>query len=261
MSTFEIASTNLITTTPDIFGLWQTTPAPQPAGISFSTSPHEPALDIPTWRVKLPSHPTYANTLLADGETHMHQTRELLPDIQQYIANLVAQADAIGPEQVAFSTHTDPYEQDVLIALQQIKGTAPQSISFGTGTDETTIKGWEDTNTIHSIVGHIRQAIASYLRVETEIAGIVLARTTVAWKGHIQTILKPDIPPDTTKLHARSLTLALTSRDTFLQIVQQTLQLLLMVTTPAGAIMALPAAWKLINRILKLKQGDKPYGK
>lgn len=261
MPTFEIASTTMNITTPDIFGLWQTTPAPQPIGVSFSAGESPPEPDIPTWRVKLPSHPTSASTVLAEGETRMHQTRELLPSIQQYIADLVAQADAIGPGQVAFSTTTDPYEHDMLMALQQIKGTAPQSVSFSAGTDETTIKGWEDTNTVHAIVGHIHQAIASYLRVETEIEGIVQARTTVAWKGHIQTILTPGISPDTTQLHARSTTLALTSRDTFLQIVQQTVQVLLMVTTPAGAIMALPAAWTLINRILKLKQGDKPYGK
>jgi hypothetical protein len=85
----------------------------------------------------------------------------------------------------------------------------------------------------------------------------LLGQTTVGWTGDVNTVWRLGISAPEVMLHQRTLALALQSRDTLLQTLAKATQfavklaqLLLLLGTPGGVILALPAAWKFINEVL-----------
>ena len=82
----------------------------------------------------------------------------------------------------------------------------------------------------------------------------MLARTVVGWTGDLDTLWEQYLRPEQIDLHRRSLNLAITSRAamlrTFIVTTQGAAKLSILLATPGGAILALPAAWKYVNQIL-----------
>jgi hypothetical protein len=74
---------------------------------------------------------------------------------------------------------------------------------------------------------------------------------TVSWTGQVGTVLALGVLPDQAVLHQRTLRLALQSRLTLLQTFATVTRgagiVLTMASSPAGALMALPAAWRFLK--------------
>jgi len=262
MAIFEIADSKLNTVTPDIFGLWKTAPAPpSAAGVSFSTiiMNGKPAdEEIPVWRAILPPDSAQAHHQLSSGQQLIETSRGALPAARQRIETIThyARSQAQG---ISFAPPAlDPDEQALLDVLRQVEGAGEETLSFGIR--ETVMQGWEDLQQVQALADQLRQSVASYIRIETDTDKHILAQTLVGWTGDFRTTWSPGTTREHMELHTRTLKLALTSRDTLLQTLQQTIKLLFLVSTPGGAIVALPAAWKLINRILKQEQGEGTHG-
>jgi hypothetical protein len=96
--------------------------------------------------------------------------------------------------------------------------------------------------------------------VESEMEGRFLGRTAASWTGDMDTVWPEDVRPDQAALHQRALTLALASRDTMIRTViivaSCAAKLSMAMATPGGAILALPAVWDFINRVMA--EGKKP---
>jgi hypothetical protein len=128
---------------------------------------------------------------------------------------------------------------------------SPSAVSFG-GLDAAVGAG-DYRQQATAFIAQLQQAISAYMFVETTIDDRLLARTAVGWTGDYTTTWSTTPPPtrDHMQVHLRTVQLATSSRDALVLIVQETIRLLFLVSTPAGALLAIPAAWQLINRILQ----------
>lgn len=261
---FEFHNTALHAATPDIFGVWATRPQkPISGAVSFGVGAIAAEPDMPTWKVRLPSEPAYAEAIMDNAQGQLDGTRRNLPDAHDTIQKLVKQTKkrygqdmqaGVSFSTAAPSTPLSQEEEDFLTVLRQIEQSDPSSANVSFGMRETVYKGWENLQEVQELISQIYQSIAHYVRIETEIQNRTIGTTTVSWIGDFQTAWRKDIQAEHIALHKKSLRLALTSRDTLLQAIQETMTLAFMVSTPGGAIVAIPAAWKLMNRLLQKRE-------
>lgn len=289
MAIFELTGGTSTLPMPTMLGIWQPIPAPpspsaggNTASVSFGTlgtpdtvsrtdDSHNTAL--PTWRVRLPNNVEQAYALLATGEQQVATAYANLPLAHQRMETIAMLAEA--REETATTDHTvafasssfalptlAPDEQVILDLLRQgatttgttdAPGTnpSPSAVSFG-GLDAAVGAG-DYRQQATAFIAQLQQAISAYMFVETTIDDRLLARTAVGWTGDYTTTWSTTPPPtrDHMQVHLRTVQLATSSRDALVLIVQETIRLLFLVSTPAGALLAIPAAWQLINRILQ----------
>jgi hypothetical protein len=90
--------------------------------------------------------------------------------------------------------------------------------------------------------------------VETTLEGRPLGRTVVSWSGDMKTTWAPGLPPAQVDLHSRSLKAALVSRLALVRIASLTMQTAMraaaLAALPAGALWALPGAWKAVAQLI-----------
>jgi hypothetical protein len=279
---------------PDVFGVWATTrPVPSsPEGIaspSLSFAPGgppesapAPAPDIPVWRANLPADLEQAQRDLASGQARLEASRRALPTAQKRITGLAERARsapqdrdhrnlsfALSPRSTppsllsALHASTDEDEAEFLDALIRIEQGGEEvgretGVSFGLG--ESLAEGREHLQEqAQGFINSLFQSVASYVRVETEIGGMLVAWTSVGWTGDVRTVWQTSTPPEHMPLHHHTLRLALSSRDTLFRsiaiAVQGVVQLSVLLSTPGGVVLALPVAWRFINRLLKQGAG------
>ena len=96
--------------------------------------------------------------------------------------------------------------------------------------------------------------VSHFAYVETAVDGALTGRTMLGWSGNLNTLWEKNVDPDRMDLHQRNLQVAVASRHSLLRVVTVTVQsavkISALITTPAGAVMALPVAWKFINQLL-----------
>ncbi|NJN68260.1 MAG: hypothetical protein HC884_16880 [Chloroflexaceae bacterium] len=290
---------SLSSTAPDVFGVWETTPSeparPEEMGsLSFApgASP-ELAPDVPVWRANLPANLEQARSYLASGQARLEASRRALPTAQERLDSLAERSRSAHQDQmnVSFaldslstapayapsilllaSLHAgaDEAEAEFLDALIQIEreareapqkqGAAPRAgVSFGLG--DSLAEGWERfQEQVQVFIHHLLQSVAAYVRVETEIAGVLVAQTSVGWTGNVRTVWQTGTPTEHIALHHCTLRLALSSRDTLFRsiaiAVQGIIKLSFLLSTPGGVVLALPSVWHYLNRMLSQAAGE-----
>ncbi len=267
MAIFELTGGTTNQQLPDMLGIWQPAP-PTPMstsmgdGVSFGSLSSEANIPaLPTWRVRLPAEVEQAHALLATGEQQVATAYRNLPVARQRVETIAQLAEGGTEQPVSFAAPTLADDEQEMLALLRVGEGSSRGesapVSFG---GAETIAPDEDT--IQQATGffeQVRQMISSYTLVETEVGNKLLARTSVSWGGDYRTVWSRACTPEQMQLHTRTLRLSTTSRDAFVLIFQETIRLLFLVSTPAGALLAIPSAWRLINRIMQ--QGDLTYGK
>ncbi len=249
---FELAGAGLADTALDVLGVWTATPAAPAEAVAFDTTT-APAPDAPVWRANLPADPERAAAELAGGEGRLGASHEALTEAQVRLGAFVA-ARTAGP---AFDTLSVPAdgaapEAELWLLLQEIEQGRPPS-SFGLG--DSLVGGWEQANQqFQAFIEQVSRLVAYYAWVETRQAGRIVGRTAVGWTGDVDTVWPAAAQPDQAELHRRTLALALASRDALVRMValvtSGAVKLSVLLTTPGGAVLALPAAWKFINQVL-----------
>jgi len=240
--------------TPTVLGLWTTIPTSPPATISFdtTTAQGQPPTDAPTWRVNLPADPEQAARDLDGAERGLETAQDGLTAAADRIDTLIAGQPAGLAFDVSGSGPDLPdAERELLALLEEAERGAPP-ISFGAG--ETIRSGWtQATEQFQAFVDQLRRIVSHYAWVETRVQGQLLSRTTVGWTGDMHTAWQAGLDPEQMGLHRRTLTLALSSRQTMIRTftlaASGAARLSVLLSTPGGAILALPAAWKFINQV------------
>lgn len=242
---------------PGVLGNWDIPPLPVSEEVSFG-GPAPGVEQAPTWRVNLPADPAQAIQQLEHSQTQLKTSQEALDSVPDRIENLVNRSQAEARGEVSFAAEPLPPAESELLRLLSAAGqTAVRpdqpEVSFGLGQD----LGAElrrATEGFQQFTQRISRLIAHFAWVETQVTGHLLARTVVGWTGDMHTLWEEYLRPEQIDLHHRSLVLAISSRAamlrTFIVTTQGAAKLSVLLATPGGAILALPAAWKYVNQIL-----------
>jgi hypothetical protein len=249
---------------PEVFSLWQgSAAAPYPA-VSFGVAESSPqaeedaaAASMPVFRSDLPADPRAASVHLDRLQSQLAASDEALETAPARIEALVAQAQAAGRGGIAFDSAASVIgvpEAEALSLLANLdqRAGAPGKVSFGI--EQASNEDLDQASAeFQSATGRLWQMVTHLAWVETRLQGNLIGRTTVSWGGAMDTFWEQPGLPDAFELHRRSLALAVASRFAlvrmFFVVTQGAVKLSALLTTPAGAALALPVAWRFVNQV------------
>ena len=126
------------------------------------------------------------------------------------------------------------------------------STSFEAGAAQTS--QWEKAAAeFYEFMQRLNQIVGHFAWVETQVNSQLVVRSSVGWTGNLDTAWSTSPTREMAHLHQRTLRLALSSRTAILRafgvISAGAVKLTALVASPAGAVLALPAAWKFIRQV------------
>jgi hypothetical protein len=183
---------------------------PPAAGVAF-TAAGPASPAVPLWRIDLPADPARAAWRLEAGHDRLRSASERLAVAT---ARLDAELDRAGAA-VAFAAET---EADLVGWRRLTSGCQPSA--------------W----------------------VETRIQGEPVAGSLLGLGGNVRTVCRPGLGPGHARLHWDAVRLVVDSRATLLRVVacvtRGAVAISLRLAVPGGAVLALPAAWRFVRRLL-----------
>jgi hypothetical protein len=234
---------------PEVLRLWEVGPEPTTAAIPFDAASPTPEAAI--WRIDLPAQLETAQDTLRRNEILLQASDLALATVPERLDKFIRQAQARGAVSFA-APAAGSAEAGLFTWLESIEGD-PAQVSFSLG-DEARAGLQKSSEAFQQSVEHLLRLVANFAWVETQMAGELLGRTVVNWTGDMNTVWGEGITPEHYHLHYRSLALALASRATllraFITATQGAMKLAILLTTPGGAVLALPAAWQFVNQVL-----------
>lgn len=249
--TFEPWDRALPEIAPEVLGLWSVvqrgadgTAAPVPTSAE--------GVDAPVWRANY-ADSDRAEASLRTGEARLTFSRKGLASVTERLDRLIeTQSAALGFGVPSSDGTLAGPEVEFLALMQEVKNGYP-SISFDT--EEKSSFGWEQaSHQVKEILERASRFVAAYAWVETRVQEELLGRTVVSWTGDVNTAWRAGLRPEQIRLHQRTLVLALGSRDalfrTVLLAAQLAVKVSVLLSTPGGVIMVLPAVWRFIHRVL-----------
>lgn len=267
-TTFQLFDTTVSEVTPDVFGVWETRPTSEAGEVSFG-APGDESQDIAVWSVNLSPDLELAEQQMEASAAQVASTRQGLATARQRLNTLIANQRAEG--EVSFSVSAEqpdlpPADQELLRALGQIQA-HEEEVSYGffdgvkqaidkvAGKVVTTMTGDPQAEEkLKAVMERLTASLLYYAAVETKIDSAIVARTQISWVADANTIWQLGMLPEQFALHQRTLKLAIDSRNalmrTFGLTAEAAVKLSLLLATPGGALVALPAAWKYVNQIL-----------
>lgn len=229
-----------------LVGPWEVGRAP----VAFALGEAEPA--APAWQVSLPADPLAADLALAQAEAQVDAASAALESVPARLEAL----SATRGSGLAFEAAAGP-EAEMFALLDQARqleqGRGLESYAVGSAD----FAAWQQARSqFEAFTGQLQREVLHFAWVETRAAGRLLARTTVGWGGDSDTVWLADLDVDESALHRRALRVAVQTRALrmrmFSTVTGGAAKLSLLLTTPAGALLALPAAWKYVTEILAL---------
>ena len=225
-----------------------------PGGVAFGPAESDSEAGVPRWQVDLPADADLAEAQLNQSEENLvrsNQALENLPGKFDHLVNVAQRPGAINFGVDATMTTISGPEAEALRLLGVLEPQA--AVSFGLL--DIPRAGWDQARSqFQDAIDRILRLVAYYAWVETSMAGQLLARTMVGWSGDVDTLWELNLTEGQFNLHKRSLSLAITSRNTLIRTLvtatQGAVKLSALITTPGGAVLALPVAWKYVNQIL-----------
>jgi hypothetical protein len=250
--TFELLDMALADTASELFGLWAVVPQLSDE-ISASVAASAGAVDSPVWRANYTEDPGSAEANLAMGEARLNVSKKVLGKVPERLNRLMERQPAALDFGVSLPEEISAKPEAELLALLQEIQKSGEPVSYGMG--EKFLFGWEqESQQFMTVLDRVCRFAACYGRVETRMQEQLLAQTTISWTGDINTAWKAGLTPEQVRLHQRTLALALESRDTLLRTVlmatQLAVKLSVLLSTPGGVILALPAVWRFIHQVL-----------
>jgi hypothetical protein len=237
--------------------MWETTPA-QPGGAVSFAAPGADVLeaDVPVWRVSLSGELRQAATDLEDSLAQVETSRGALAAARTRLDSLVARRRSESDVSFAVASAGPDLpapEQELLQQLSAIKG-EDAAVSFGL-LGLPSRSGLEAAGEqFRGVMARLTQSLIYYALVETRLEARLMGRTAISWSADAKTLWQSSTPPEVFALHQRSLKLAVESRNSLLRMfvltAQAAVRLSVLVATPGGQLLALPAAWKFVNQVL-----------
>jgi len=240
----------------DLWATWKAVPSPQPDQPFFFGLDDPAAQEFSLFEVDLPARPWSAAEQLEAAQTALDQAGRALGAVPGRLDRLVGQALAgnLGPASFALGG-TDglgPAEAELLASLGGLPGGPPVE-SYGLA---ERLPDWKQSQKEFLEAFERLQKLLTHLAwVETRVDGALLARTVVDWSGDLDTVWGKRLDAAQFELHRRALQVALSSRVALLRllttVLQATAKISILLSTPGAQLLALPAAWRYVNQILR----------
>jgi len=249
-NTFQLSGFVFPGVNEDPFGMWDVVPAT--SGVSFAAGeaaqPQEPI-----HRVNFASVDE-GRALLQLKQNDLREQDALLQQAEQRLAQ-IAQTGG-----VSFAAPIDQPpafvqpEQTLEAALQRIS--APVSYGlFDRKKQEEQESDLEATSQWRQFLEQVREMIAHYARVETEVAGAPIGQTAVSWTGDFRTIWTPAVTVADMNLHRHNVAVTLQWRLGTMRFVgvvgAGAANVAMKLGVPGGQLLALPAVWNFVKDVLK----------
>jgi hypothetical protein len=254
---FQLFDAVVAQATPNVLGLWETTSTPAEGAVSFA-APGAPAPEenVPVWSVNISGDLRQAAADLDEGLARVDASRDALAAARTRLDALVAQPPSTtGVSFAVASAEPDlpAPEQELLKQLATMKG-EEAAVSYGLfGLPSRDDLGAAEEQ-FKAVMARIAQSLFYYALVETRVEARLMGRTSISWSADAKTLWQLDGRAEVFALHRRSLRLAVESRNAMLRMFMLTAQaavkLSVLLATPGGQLLALPAAWKFINQVL-----------
>ena len=234
-----------------------------PGVVSFSTGGDRAAPEAvpPVYRVNLPADGASASRALTDSEGYLLSLNAALENVPNRLDGLVARAQErrhTAASGVSFDTlsleqpESGP-EADLLSLLGQAEA-EEKGVSFGVQENvsaamEQAMAGFD------ALTGQISRDVLHFAWVETNVADSLVARTIVGWTGAAQTACAQGLDDPQVALHGRALGIVSQTRGLrlrlFITIASGAAKVSILMATPAGAALALPAVYQYVMQIVK----------
>lgn len=235
----------------DPFGMWDVMPTT--VGVSFAVGEAAPP-EEPLHRANFASIEA-GRALLQLKQDDLRAQETLLQQAEQHLVEISRSGSG-----VSFAAPIDlppefvQPEQTLAAALQRL--TAPVSYDvFDRKQQEEQQVDLEATGQWRQFLEQVREMIAHYARVETEVAGVPIGQTAVDWTGDFRTIWTPAVTSDDMNLHRRNVVVTLQWRLGTLRFVgvvgAGAANVALKLGIPGGQLLALPAVWNFVKDVLK----------
>ena len=241
---------------PAALGPWRTQPTvPTASDVVFGTISGVPPPrrdDVsPEWRAALPEDPQSAEATLQEAETALRTASIALPQAFRRL-----EVFARPPAEVTTFAVAQP--QGVAgqpeAELAELLGLHRQADEITFDIRPPSQSAWQPLiEAFHAFLDRVTMALAPRASVKTRIGDAFVAWTVVRWPSGLVTLQREGSRPDDARLHQRAVRLALHTRAIVLRtltvVVRGASVLMSAVATPIGPLLALPAAWKLINDV------------
>jgi hypothetical protein len=212
---FELSDDLSAKTATGVLGIWRV--GPSAPSVAFTAS-HPTAPEALLWRIDLPADPRQAAGRLEAGHARLRTASDRLADAT---ARLDAALDRSGPG-VAFTAETP---------------------LAGTFTDSE-LDGWQ------RLVSCCRPSAL----VETRIQDQPVARSLLGLGGNLRTVCRTGLGPRHAGLHREGVRLVVDSRAAVLRVIacvtRGAVAISVRLALPGGAVLALPVAWRFVQRVL-----------
>jgi len=241
---------------PLAFDLWEITAPPAGGELSFGL-PGSGDEEIALWEIDLPAETGAASEFLQRQGEWIQASLAALDSAPGEIQDFVRNVGGRPLSEVSFdATPAQPLSEAEQQALRELTylELGPDDVSFSTAeTSRTELD--QASQQFQDAVDRMLRLARYFAWVETKIGGKISGRTVVNWSGDMQNVWVEEAETDIYTLHQQSVEQALASRNILVHACVTTTQsaakLAVLLTNPAGAILALPVAWKLVNQILK----------
>lgn len=241
---------------PLAFELWEISAPPAGDDLSFGL-PAYAEEEVALWELDLPADHEAASAILERKDDLIRASLNVLETAPADIQQFVQKAGGVPLSEVSYGViqgqPLSPSEQDALRMLTYLE-LGPQEVSFAVA-EQSRSELDQASQQFQDAVDRMLRLVRHFAWVETNIEGSLSGRTVVNWSGDMHNVWAEQVGEDVYGLHQRSVQQALASRNIMMHAcvvtTQSAAKLAVLLTNPAGALLALPVAWKLVSQIMK----------
>lgn len=248
------------TSTNDPLGLWELTPQTVSFGIGDGETAAAPA-EGTLFKLNLPADIGASNEAFRNLEAALKTTGTALQSVPTRLDDLSTRMHENTQQQeetgVSFDILNLPAgtgpEAELLSSLAEIEHGETGEVSFGLKED---FGGAFEAAKVQfdALMTQIDRDFLHFAWVETNISNRLIARTSVDWSGDSQTIWADGVSTGQIALHQRALSIATQTRNLrlrlFVTVTSGAAKMAGLMSTPAGAVFALPAIYQYVTNIL-----------
>jgi hypothetical protein len=237
---------------PRLANKWELSTSSLDEDISFDI-PNEMDTESIFWKLDLPKPYSAAERELQDLENEIETTEKILDQIPIEIERAGNRRSKVSSGDLSFQSQQITDAEAELFALVNDLNPTEAGLSFDLS-DQSRVNWQKAAQELEDSFHRIKMILTRFAVVETRIQGEFIGQTVVGWSGRTDSSWQSPGSMDTYHLHKRSLQAALASRYLLLNMLvisaQSASRLAALLAIPGGAVLALPAVWKYVSRIL-----------
>jgi hypothetical protein len=239
-------------TIPGLFQIWEV-PSPSERQILSYEAGGPPEIVLSQWRLDLPEGDMAAESHIKQLELEILSIREVLEKVPLQVERLSSRRLKTLSGELSFDQQEVPAADAEFYTLLKVVTSTPEMTSFDTA-DVSRLDWQKAAQEFRISVDRIKTMLTQFANVETSVQGRFIGRTIVSWSGKFETSWHPSRGWNDSRLHQRSLEVALASRRLLLNLLivstQSAAKLSVLLAVPGGPIMVLPAVWKYVTRMI-----------